>query len=314
MSNPVAVVDIGTNSALLLIARRQGRRLVAIHEETSTPRLGEMLGRTGRIGHKATENLIKILRHYQELVREHHCQTFHCVGTRVFRAARNAASVCDRVKSETGLDIIILSAVKEAQLTLRGALSGLSRLRHGVLIDVGGGSTEFIGFANRKFQRSMSVNIGAVNLADSHLGRFYHIGTQRLTDARTIVNEHLEDVVREYLPAAQSIVGVGGTITTLAAMRKKLRQYRSDRIHGQIVPASWVKRQLNHFRNLPIAELRRLIPYEPERANVLPAGTFIWDTVLNMFTVPAVQVSHRGLRWGVAEAITFGRKGMINSS
>ncbi len=314
MANPRAVVDIGTNSALLLIVRRQGRRLIALHEEISTPRLGESVGHTGRIGDKAITKLIKTLTHYQKLTHEHKCEDLYCVGTRVFRAARNSATVCNHVKADTGLEITILSAEQEAQLALRGALSGLPRLWRGLVVDVGGGSTEFIAFADRTFQRSASINIGAVSLADSHLGRYYRVSRQRLRDAQATVREQLVEVIREYSPTAGRIVGVGGTITTLAAMRMRLKEYIPESIHGQVLPSPWIKRQVERFRHLPINELRQLIPYEPERATVLPAGTFIWHSLLNMFDLPEVQVSHRGLRWGVADALFSGDKEIINST
>jgi len=298
---PLAVIDVGTNSALLLIVQFVAKKFVTLHEESQTPRLGAGLAETGRIAVTAVPRLISTLNHYQEVCKSLGVVKIIPVGTRVFREARNSQRVIKEVVRHTGLRINVLSSAQEASYALRGALSGMPRIRNGILVDVGGGSTEFVVFRKGVIVRSVSFPLGAVVFAETALRRFWHISDARLARARTVVGRHFCRLPPEYRRPSGCIIGVGGTITTLAALDRRLKKYRPDHVQGVDLTRNKFDRYLEQFRRITVTDIRRAIPFDPARAGVLPAGTFIWAEVLKHLSVSSVTISHRGVRWGVAE-------------
>jgi len=301
MSDTIAVIDIGTNSALLLIVRRVGSELVSLCEEARTPRLGAGLAATGQIGPIPQLRLNRTLRSYLRTCKAHGTSTVIAVGTRVFRTAHNARKVVRQIARHTGLRIRVLSAKEEASYAFRGALSGLPDVRHGVMVDIGGGSSELVLFRRRKIVSTLSLPLGCVTLGEMQLRRFCAISDRRLEAARSAVQLSFSQIPREYRQHSTSIIGVGGTITTLAAWELKLRAYRADRVHRYVLSREHIEHDVRRFRELSSAEIKRRIPYDPRRAAVLPAGTFLWAEVLNHLGAQWVTVSHRGLRWGIAQ-------------
>lgn len=309
-STPLAAIDIGTNSALLLVAQRRGKDFVSLHEESQTPRLGTGLANTGRIAPKSVERLIRILVHYRKISESLGATEIFAVGTRVFRAAKNAREVIEKVTRQTGVRIRILSAQQEAAYSLNGALSGFPSSQNGVLVDIGGGSTEFVLFKKRKIVRSLSFPIGAVVLAETGLRHFWHISDQRIKLVQKEIGRHFSRLAREYLGQSGGVIAVGGTATTLAARNAGLTKYRPERVHGAELTIVRIERFLQRFRTETIPDLRRSIPFDPLRARVLPAGTFILAEVCKHLDIKCLRVSHRGLRWGIAEEqFTSRRKG-----
>lgn len=298
---PLGVIDIGTNSALLLIVQRSGNKLVSLHEESQTPRLGTGLAETGRITTASVGRLINTLRQYQRKCKSFGVVKIIPVGTRVFRIARNSHQVIKEAVCHTGLQINVLSSAQEASYAFRGVLSGMPRIQNGIVVDVGGGSTEFVVFRKRDIVYSISFPLGAVVFAETVLRRFWHISDARLARARNVVDGHFCRFPPEYRRPSGCIIGVGGTITTLAALDRRLKKYRPDHIQGADLVRNKIGRYLDRFRRMTIADIRRAIPFDRARARVLPAGTFIWIEVLKHLTVRNVTISHRGLRWGVAE-------------
>jgi len=302
MRESLAVIDIGTNSVLLLVVRRLGNRLISLHEESETPCLGMGLAQTGRISSPSITRLIRTLRHYRRICDLSGAARIITVGTQVFRAARNGKRVIKEVARHTGLRITVLPEGEEAKLAFFGAMSGLPQIHHGVLVDVGGGSTEFVLFQNRGIVRSVSLPVGAVVLCETALRRFWRISDTRLARAQAVVSEHFSRLPMEFRHAAGSIIGVGGTITTLAALDRRLKKYHSDPVHGSNLTRRKIERRLVAFRQMTVSDIRRAIPFDPARAPVLPAGTLIWVEVLKHLGGKSITVSHRGLRWGVAES------------
>lgn len=297
----LAVIDIGTNSALLLVVRQQGNDFSSLHEESQTPRLGAGLAKTGRIAPASVEALFRTLTHYQRISESLGVVKIMAVGTRVFRAAKNSRKVIDQVTRQIGVRIRVLSARQEAAHALTGAVSGFPRIQNGILVDIGGGSTEFVLFKRRKIVRSISYPVGAVVLAETALRCFWHISDRRLARAREKTGSHFSRLPREYLQASGGVIGVGGTITTLAALSAGGKTYRPERVHGAELTLMKIERFLRRFRTGTIPEIRRSIPFDPGRARVLPAGTFILAEVCKHLDAERVRVSHRGLRWGVAD-------------
>ena len=300
MSDTISVIDIGTNSALLLVVRYVRGEFVSIYEESQTPRLGAGFAETGRIAPQSTARLVKTLRHYKQISAVHGASVILAVGTQVFRMARNAREVIHEVADRTGIRIMVLSSRQEASYAFCGALSGLPYIQSGVLVDIGGGSTELVPFHRRTIVSTLSLPLGCVTLAETCLRRFYGISDRRVETARAMVGKLFRKLSREYRRSFGSIIGVGGTVTTLAALDQRLRTYRADRVHGYHLNGKSIEQYVERFRRTPAAQLRQAIRFDPDRAAVLPAGTFLWAEVLKHLSARCITVSHRGLRWGLA--------------
>jgi exopolyphosphatase/guanosine-5'-triphosphate,3'-diphosphate pyrophosphatase len=297
---PIAVIDIGTNSALLLVVRREGEKYVSLHEESRTPRMGEGFSATKKISRIAVERLIDALQYYRSVAERLNAGAIIAAGTQIFRVARNADEVIAEVAQRTGIAVKVLSAEDEAGCSLEGALSGFSLIRKGVLLDVGGGSTELVLFRRRMILRTLSLPLGAVVYAETLLKRFYHISGKRLAEARSAAGKLFCHISREYSPPTSGLIAVGGTVTTLAALDLGLKAYRSERVHGHRLSLETLEWYIERFRKMTIGEIEQAIPFDPARARVLPAGTFLVAEVLKHLGANGLTVSHRGVRWGLA--------------
>jgi len=299
-ADPLAVIDIGTNSALLLVVRYERGKFISLHEESQTPRLGEGFSSTKKISRTAFRRLIDTLLHYRTVAESLKAETILAGGTQIFRVAQNAAEVIAGVARETGIEIRILSAEDEAGCALEGALSGFPRVRKGVLLDVGGGSTELVLFRRQLIMRTLSLPVGAVTFAETALKRFRNISESRLAAARAEAATSFCHISREYSTPADGLIAVGGTATTLAALDLGLTTYSPDDVHGYELSRETIEDYVERFRRMTTGEIEAAIPFDPARARVLPAGTFLIAEVLKHLSKNKLTVSHRGVRWGLA--------------
>jgi len=168
-----AVIDVGTNSVLLLVAEKTKSGSVSsplIREESRITRLGEGMGRGSNINKDAILRTVDTLREYQELCREHSVETIYVIGTEIFRQARNANEVIKRIKEVTDLDLEILSGDAEAEFSFRSALPVKSGDEDEfVVVDIGGGSTEIIAGTKKNKTFAKSLKIGAVSLYEKNI-------------------------------------------------------------------------------------------------------------------------------------------------
>jgi len=297
---PLAVIDVGTNSALLLVVRNEHGKFISLHEESQTPRLGEGFSASKRISRTAVKRLINTLLHYRSVAERLKAETILAAGTQIFRVGQNAAEVIAEVARKTGIEIHVLSAEDEAGCALEGALSGFPKVRKGVLLDVGGGSTELVLFRRQLVMRTLSLPVGAVVFSETALKRFRNMSEARLAAARAEAAGLFCHISREYSAPADGLIAVGGTVTTLAALDLGLTIYNPDDVHGYELGRETIEEYVERFRRMTTAEIEAAIPFDPARARVLPAGTFLVAEVLKHLSKNKLTVSHRGLRWGLA--------------
>ncbi|HWO56018.1 MAG TPA: hypothetical protein VNN55_00445 [bacterium] len=292
----VAAIDLGTFSALLLIAELRRGRLHPLCEERRTVDLTS--DRHGRLPTEAVRRAGRVLSRYDALARQHGVSAGLVAATAAIRAAGNRAAVVEQLRRATSFPVQVLSARREAALSARCALSGMrGATAQRLVIDLGGGSTEILEPVSGVFR---SFKIGAARATDqwvTHAPKnpaardWYYLGCA--DRAFLTLNP---DVFRD----TSAIVGVGGTLTALAALAAGLRRFDPEVVHGRVLSADWIGATAAELARLPIARLRKLLPYDPARARVIVAGTYLWAAVLNRLNARRVTVSARGLRWGVA--------------
>jgi exopolyphosphatase/guanosine-5'-triphosphate,3'-diphosphate pyrophosphatase len=290
-----AVIDIGTNSVKLLVARALGGDLEVIDDRTTVTRLGEGLRETGLIGEAAAERTLAALRAFVSAAREQGALSPLLVGTMGLRTARNARSFLERAEAECGAAVEVVSGEEEARLSYRGALSAVPEPRGEVTVfDIGGGSTEIVRGEGARVRSAASLPMGVRTLTEGWLR------SDPVTPGETHrLSIHIRSVVEPFRGRSGTLIGVGGTACTIAAVMLGMRTFDPGRLRGVSVPLAEVERQISLFRDLRVEE-RKTVPGLPEeRADVILAGAAIVLGVLECAEAGAFTVSDRGLRHGV---------------
>jgi len=295
-----AAIDIGTNSTLLLIAELSPESLlVPITQKQTTTRLGKGLGKSGVISREAQDVNIATLKQYQGIARKEGIEKIVVSGTQALRMAENGREVTRRIETETGLMVKVLSSDEEARLSFKAAATGLEEGKNILLVDIGGGSTELILGAGQEILKTGSFPVGAVNLTEKYLHKD-PIDEKEFAALLAYIHKELqafspyENQVKEC-----SLLGVAGTITTLAEIDLKLEQYDADQVHGHVMDQNRVKELLDNLRNRSLEERKKVTGLKAERADIIVAGAAILHGVMEIFKQEQITVSDRGLRYGL---------------
>ncbi len=300
----VATIDIGTNSVLLLIAERRDGVLVPLLERATIARLGQNVDATRRLLPEAAERTLTCLASYAEQLRSFGVERLEAVGTSAMRDAAGGSEFIERAERLLGERPRVISGDEEAELTFHGALSGLDLDGPVSVFDVGGGSTEIItGHAGRapSFTRAKSLDIGSVRLFERHV-RNDPPRPEELARACDDIRAALATV--EPPQPGNTLVGVAGTVTTLAAIELGLGDYDPARVHGSPLGRAGVAALAEKLAGLSLAERQALAGLEPKRADVIVVGAAIVREVLAWSGCSELVVSDRGVRWGLAERIS----------
>lgn len=259
------------------------------------------MDRKRRIGADGEERSLEVLRDYIGRCRNLGVDEVAAVGTSALRDARNTAEFTARLKRELGLNLRVLSGAEEASYSYLAVQRGLSLEGKDVLVvDVGGGSTEFIWGKGAALHRSISLDLGSVRLTERFLPSDPVREEEYRRLARTI-DRALEPLLADWgiAGALHAMVGIAGTFTTLAAIEKGLRRYSHSEVHGSCLGRAEVERQLMLFKSKTIAERKRIAGLEPKRADVILAGALLIDRIMALFRVEQVTVSDQGIRYGL---------------
>ena len=296
----IATIDVGTNTALLLVANvHNDGALKVLHEAERFVRLGEGVDATGCITEAAMARLRTALLAYRTQAEDMGASTI-CIGaTSASRDARNKAELIDFVRRETGLSYQILSGEEEAILTFRGAISAFTAGKGPrAVIDIGGGSTEIIVGDEEDVSFRCSLDIGSVRLTERYF-MAQPPGPDAIARAEQAVREAIEAAD---IPLSSSIplIGAAGTLVALALVHTAMGMQERTRTTVTLSASdihAWRTRLLRHTRD----EVLAIDPAVMEgRADVFPAGVLLLDVVMQHFHCPACRVSPRGLRHGLA--------------
>lgn len=288
MARKVGAVDIGTNSTRLLVAEVENGRVRPVRTRMVITRLGEGTGKTGRLKPEAVRQTVEVLREYSEILREEGVEQVAAAATSAVRDAVDGDAFLETVRRETGIAVRVLSGEEEAKLAYRGVEAGLVIDSSAfVVIDVGGGSTEFVWNKEGTLQYR-SLNVGAVRMTEQGAGE------QEIRTALAPVTRELA-ALREF-----ELVGVGGTITTLAAMNQRLVDYDSARVHGYRLTYFDVGRLLTEIRKKSLEELRQTPGLQPERADIIEAGALIVAVAMRELRRGRIVVSEADILHGLA--------------
>src|SRR5262245_49199114 len=291
----VASIDIGTNSVLLLIAEARDGAIAPLVERATITRLGQDVDETRRLAPEAIERTLACLERYAEDLRACAPEEVLVVGTSAMRDAEGGASFRERASALLGAMPRVASGDEEAELTFLGALSGLSVSGDVLVFDVGGGSTEIIiGSAGGRPRDKISLDIGSVRLTERHV-RSDPPSAADLARVRDDVRAALTTV--PFRPRGGQVVGVAGTLTTIAGFARRVAPYDGARVHGIRLTASEIAAATAELAALTLEERKRVAAIDPKRADVIVAGASLVEEVLRFCGADEMIVSDRGVRW-----------------
>jgi exopolyphosphatase/guanosine-5'-triphosphate,3'-diphosphate pyrophosphatase len=298
----VAAFDCGTNSLRLLVADidADAGSVDQLVRELRVVRLGQGVDRTGRIAEASLQRVFTAVEEYMAMVREHDVTAIRFCATSAARDAENSTEFLDGIRQRTGVEAEILDGDEEARLSFAGATRSLPPLPEPLLVvDIGGGSTELIlGHEDGSVVSAHSLDIGSVRLNERHLHSDPPTRDE-IAAAGADIDEALDGCSVD--PAdAGAVIGVAGTVTTLAAAVLDLAVYDSTVIHHSVLRPDAVQGAVSMLLSMLVEQRKALGYMHPGRADVIGAGGLILDRILRRTTVNSMLVSEHDILDGIA--------------
>ncbi len=296
-AKPVAAIDIGTNSTNLLIADAHGNDII---REVHVTGLGRGVVQNNLLNDDAIARTIARLQHYATLIKQHEVGVVRVTATEACRRATNAAVFLDQAEAVLGTRPLIIAGTEEGRLAYTGALSHLPA-HDGItlVVDIGGGSTEIM-IGEKTLHHAVSFPVGTVVLTESHL---HHDPPrpEELTNAIGFVTDFMDDLIRDHPEVlnATRVVGVAGSIVTIAAVEIGLQEFDAAAIHGTRMTRENVEEVFRTLATETLAD-RKFNPGLPaDRADVIVGGCCVLVGVMRKLRIPEIMVSVNNLLDGL---------------
>jgi exopolyphosphatase/guanosine-5'-triphosphate,3'-diphosphate pyrophosphatase len=295
----ISSIDIGTNTILLLIVEAKGGNIARVlHDEQVIARLGKGVDEHRIINSETANRVAEFLYSYRGTSHKYRSEKIIAVGTSALRDASNKREFCDDMLQRTGVEIEILSGDDEAEWTYRGALGAAgSGAQIFTVLDIGGGSTEIISGISKTLSQKVSLDVGCVRLTERFL-RTSPPTSHEIFECRSFIRSNLSNV--DLTQSRNSrVIGVAGTLTTLAAIHLRLTHYDPSRVEGCVLEREAVGRIFDQLRMKTHEEIMRVPQISPGRADIVLAGMIILQEFMEAANLGEIAVSDRGLRYGI---------------
>jgi exopolyphosphatase / guanosine-5'-triphosphate,3'-diphosphate pyrophosphatase len=307
-----AVIDVGTNSVKLLVADVAGHEVHPVWEESHQTRLGRGFYETRRLQTEAIDASAKAVGEFSETARKYQATAVRVIATSAAREAVNSSELSGAIEKASGLKMEIISGEQEADWVFQGVTSdpGLAR-EPLLLLDVGGGSTEFIVGQGEQKWFAKSFPLGTVRLLEGNPPSDPP-KAEELTRSRKWIRNFLEREVAPILDLKQlgatgyhefkmgsrlKLVGTGGTTSILGRMEAELETYERAKIEATRLSFERVRWHVEHLWSLPLEERKRVVGLPPNRADVILMGVAIYEAIMDKFGFSGLRISTRGLRF-----------------
>jgi exopolyphosphatase / guanosine-5'-triphosphate,3'-diphosphate pyrophosphatase len=308
-----AIIDIGTNSVKLLVADLNGRCVTPVWEGSEQTRLGRGFYRDHQLARSAIEATSHAASSFALKARELNADSIRVLATSAAREARNVADLVDAIRKVCGLEMQIVTGEQEADLAFQGVGTDSQYAEVPfLLLEVGGGSTQFILGRQGKKSLTRSYQIGAVRLMEA-VPHNDPPGDQGLRQTRAWLMRVLDQEiaadlepelkrVRSSLPplAVLQLIASGGTASILGCMEAKLDVFDRDRLEAVSLNIDRLQQNMTLLWSLPLEERRKLVGLPPSRADVILTGAAIYEAIMTRFGFQELRISTRGLRFGAA--------------
>lgn len=288
-----AAIDIGTNSMRLLLADVENGKIVKRQKYINTTRIGSSVDKDRKISEEGIVRNIDALNKFAQQAKEYGAEKILAMATSAVRDAKNGSEFIKRAYEESGVDIKIISGEAEATLGYKGVVAGFKNNSSIVVIDIGGGSTEFILGEGSKLKEAKSLDIGAVRMTERYI----------TTDPVSLVEYNkLEENIKEEVIGSvggafntintnHNLIGIGGTITTLASLHQELEPYDPDKIHNYKLTLKEITHLKQKLLKLKVEEIKNLKGIHPKRADIILAGITILSVIMENLGLEQITVS-----------------------
>ncbi len=297
-SQRVAVIDVGTNSARLLVADVSDGVVSPIERRTRVTRLGRGVDLSGRLSAEAIEDACEAIGEYVEEIGTLGADRVEAIATSAVRDAGNGGAFIAELRERFALSARVLDGEEEARLTYLGATSEHLPNRATLVIDIGGGSTELIVGSGAEISFHTSLQAGVVRHTERHIA----------SDPPTAIElESLADDVRGLIQTAiaagagaEEGIAVAGTPTSLAAVEMGLAPYDPAQVHGHVLTLPAIQRMLSQLASVPLSERVEIPGLHADRAPTIVAGVVILVEAMRAFDLEQIVVSEHDILYGTA--------------
>jgi exopolyphosphatase/guanosine-5'-triphosphate,3'-diphosphate pyrophosphatase len=296
-----AVIDVGSNTIRTLIGYVREGRLYRLFSDRSITRLASGLKQGGYLKEENIESSIKVLGRIAEVISRYNVENVIAVGTAALREAVNAPDFIDRVIKETGIRIRIISGEEEARLTIRGVLYGLDLSEDALIVDIGGGSTEWIVYDFNNPDRSIygTIPIGVVNLLEGYV-KNDPPHPDELKALEGYSERHIDEIKNKVITKdIRTLIGTGGSVTTLASIDLSLNRYEPELIHGHRLKRKRLEDMRDLLVTVPISLRRGIKGLDAERADLIIPGIILTIKIMDIYRFDELIVSDYGLLEGL---------------
>ena len=297
-----AVFDLGSNSIKCVMAETSARGIRILHEESIGTRLAEHLIATCELRPEAIARTLDALRPIRAHAAKLGIQHFRAVATSAVRDSRNRREFLRAAREVLGFPVRLLSGTEEAETIFSGVSADSHwRGKDIFILDIGGGSAEWVQGRHAKMEKRISLPLGAVRLRERFL-HTYPVASDTADLLVETIRGQIAHPLAHYCLGPRRLVGTGGTITCLVAIHKKLAHFDPQKIDHASLTIEQVRALLHSFIGRTLDQLRRLRGLPPKRADLIIPGTAVVLATMKLLGAQRLHVSVRGLRYGVLTA------------
>ena len=289
----IGTIDIGTNSMRLLIADYENKIIKNRKKYINTTRIGQGVDQEGYITEEALERNLKALKEFADKCVEENCEKVYCMGTSALRDSKNGKEFVDRAKELTNIDVKIICGEEESNLGFLGVLEGAGgdKSKDILVLDIGGGSTEFIVGNEEGIKFCKSENVGALRMTEKF------ITTDPISDEEfNNMSMFIEDTISSTIDKIKDInisklVGIGGAITSLSAMNQQLEVYSMEKVHNSVVSKKDLEKILQNLKKMTLSDKKTIKGLQPKRADIITAGVKILHIIMEKLEIEEIMIS-----------------------
>lgn len=293
-----ATIDVGSNQVLIFISDVEtGKIKEVILDKGEITKLGEDVTKTGLLKKDAMERTLCALKNFKKLIQKNNVEEHAAVGTSALRESKNSDEFLKTVKDETGISIEIIPGEEEARLSFMAVVGGFNLgSRETVILDIGGGSTELIYGKETGIVDSFSLKIGALKMTEKFL-KSDPVKDKEFGEMMDCLMGEFKNISPPF--KEPFLVGMGGTMSNLGAMKHKLEKYNPEIVHGSEIGLEELNTIIDDLKNKTIKERKKIKGLQPKRAEVMLAGTGILKAIMTRLNSDKITISDMSLRHGL---------------
>lgn len=289
----IGTIDIGTNSMRLLIADYKNNKIENRKKYINITRIGQGVDDKGYITEEALERNLNALKEFADKCIEEKCEKVYCMGTSALRDSKNGQDFVNRAKELTNIDVKIICGEEESNLGFMGVLEGAGgdKSNYILVLDIGGGSTEFIVGNEDGIKFCKSENVGALRMTEKF------ITTDPISDEEfNKMSDFIEKTISSTLDKIKGmhvskLVGIGGAITSLSAMNQQLEVYSMEKVHNSVITKKDLEKILQNLKKMTLSDKKTIKGLQPKRADIITAGVKILHIVMEKLEIEKIMIS-----------------------